>query len=49
MRFVDETGFDLHLASTSEAINKGDAGSYPATDIDGQTRTATPDAGADER
>jgi hypothetical protein len=51
MRFVNEDGFDLHLAPNSEAIDHGDGGSYPADDIDGQGRPAGggPDAGADER
>ena len=43
--------FDLHLAPNSEAINRGDPGSFPAGDIDGQARpdAGGPDAGADER
>ena len=44
------TGSNLHLVSTAVAINKGDAGAYPVTDIDGEARSAggAPDAGADE-
>jgi hypothetical protein len=51
MRFVDENGFDLHLAAGSEAIGRGNPAGFPATDIDGQSRPlgGTPDAGADER
>jgi chitodextrinase len=43
-------GFDLHLGLGSAAINAGDAGSFPATDIDGEARPrgSGPDAGADE-
>jgi hypothetical protein len=40
---------NLHLLAGATAINNGDPSSYPATDIDGNTRTGTPDAGADER
>jgi len=42
--------FDLHLAPGSPALNRGDPGSYPAGDIDGQSRPlgSGPDAGADE-
>jgi hypothetical protein len=51
LRFVDENGFDLHLAADSEAIGRGNPGSFPGTDIDGESRPmgGTPDAGADER
>jgi chitodextrinase len=47
--FVDANS-NLHLAAASAAINAGDPTSYPARDIDGQTRPAgaAPDAGADE-
>ena len=49
--FVNASGFDLHLAPGSAAINAGDPNNYPNTDIDGQSRPlgGTPDAGADER
>jgi hypothetical protein len=42
--------FDLHLAPGSPALNRGDPGTYPARDIDGQSRPlgSGPDAGADE-
>jgi hypothetical protein len=42
--------FDLHLAPGSPALNRGDPGTYPAPDIDGQSRPlgSGPDAGADE-
>jgi len=50
--FLNSTpgSFDLHLAATSPAINRGDPANYPATDIDGQARPmgVAPDAGADE-
>lgn len=50
MRFVDEEGFDLHLAPDSQAIDRGDPATRPATDIDRQRRPRDkPDAGADER
>jgi hypothetical protein len=51
MRFVNENAFDLHLAADSEAIGRGNAASFPGTDIDGESRPmgGTPDAGADER
>jgi hypothetical protein len=50
MRFVDENGFDLHLAPNSEAIDNGDPASHPSHDIDGQARPKgpAPDAGAHE-
>ncbi|MFB0538290.1 MAG: choice-of-anchor Q domain-containing protein [Anaerolineae bacterium] len=45
--FVDPNTGDYHIGVTSDAINKGvDAG--VATDIDGQSRDAIPDLGADE-
>jgi hypothetical protein len=40
---------NLHLLAGAAAINAGDPSSFPATDIDGNTRSGTPDAGADER
>ncbi len=40
---------NYHLASTDTvARGAGSSTSYPATDIDGQTRTSPPDAGADQ-
>jgi hypothetical protein len=44
------TRCDLHLAPGSPALNRGDPGTYPARDIDGQSRPlgSGPDAGADE-
>jgi hypothetical protein len=48
--FVNSSGGNLHLVSTAtQAINKGVslAGAVP-TDIDGDSRDAQPDAGADE-
>jgi len=49
--FANEGAVDLHLTSTSPAINAGDPGTFPSADIDGQARPlgGTPDAGADER
>jgi hypothetical protein len=49
--FVSPAALDLHLLATSPAIDAGDPGSFPATDIDGNSRPrgAAPDAGADER
>ena len=45
--FVNPSGNDYHLAEGSAAIDAGvDAG--VATDIDGQSRDASPDIGADE-
>jgi len=42
---------DLHLLAGSPAIDAGDPSSYPARDLDGQSRPmgGMPDAGADER
>ena len=42
---------DLHLFSGAAAVNAGNPSSYPATDIDGDSRPAggRADAGADER
>jgi hypothetical protein len=49
-RFVNESGFDFHLAPGSPAIDRGNPKSYPRVDIDGQRRPSgrRPDAGADE-
>jgi hypothetical protein len=48
--FRNPGALDLHLVSGAAAIGRGDPGSYPATDMDGESRPAggTPDAGADE-
>jgi len=50
LNFVDSAS-DLHLTAGANAIDKGNPSSYPATDIDGQTRFmgSAPDAGVDER
>jgi hypothetical protein len=47
--FVDRNA-NLHLISGAAAVDHGDPGSFPPTDIDGVTRPlgAAPDAGADE-
>jgi hypothetical protein len=49
--FANAAALDYHLAAGSPAIDAGDPASFPATDIDGQTRFSgmAPDAGADER
>jgi hypothetical protein len=53
-QYVNDAGFvsatDLHLKSSSPAVNAGDPASYPATDKDGNARPAggAPDAGAYE-
>jgi hypothetical protein len=49
--FVDEAGFDLHLATGSAALCRGYWFNRPAVDIDGQKRPAKlrPDAGADQQ
>jgi chitodextrinase len=49
--FVNPGGGDLHLTSTSPAIDSGSPTNFSATDIDGQARPmgARADAGADER
>jgi hypothetical protein len=48
--FVNLDATDLHLTSSSPAINAGNPSDYPATDIDGEHRPrgSAPDAGADE-
>jgi hypothetical protein len=47
---VNRSAGDYHLATGSEAINRGDMANDPAADIDGDTRYrgTAPDAGADE-
>ena len=49
--FVNQAGFDFHLAPGSPAIDRGDPGDFPFGDIDGQARPlgGRADAGADER
>jgi hypothetical protein len=50
MGYVDEAGFDFHLAAGAAAVDHGDPLDHPATDIDGDPRVdGLPDAGADER
>jgi hypothetical protein len=48
--YKDRANLDLHLLPGSTAFDRGDPSSFPATDIDGQSRPmgAGPDAGADE-
>jgi len=48
--FRDPRNFDLHLRSTSPAVNRGDPRNYPQRDIDWQRRPrgSRSDAGADE-
>ena len=47
--FIDPNG-NLHLRRLAAAVNRGDPGSYPKRDIDGEKRPkgGRPDAGADE-
>ncbi|MGE0404355.1 MAG: hypothetical protein AB7T06_47035 [Kofleriaceae bacterium] len=48
-QFVDAAAGDLHLAaSAADAIDQGAAHADVTNDIDGDTRGATPDLGADE-
>ncbi len=49
-KFVNERGFDFHLAPGSPAINRGHPTNFPRVDIDGQRRPfgGRADAGADE-
>jgi hypothetical protein len=49
--YVNPSGGDLHLTSTSPAIDSGSPTNFSATDIDGQARPmgARADAGADEK
>jgi chitodextrinase len=48
--YADANNGDLHLLSTSPAIDRGDTADYLPKDIDGQSRPmgSAPDAGADE-
>ncbi|HEY0968373.1 MAG TPA: LamG-like jellyroll fold domain-containing protein [Opitutaceae bacterium] len=46
--FVNYAGYDLHLISTSPAIDAGTSSGAPALDADGVTRTSSPDIGAYE-
>jgi hypothetical protein len=48
--FVDRGALDLRLSSNSPAIDRGNPGEFPGTDIDGNPRPfgGAPDAGADE-
>jgi hypothetical protein len=49
--FANEGAVDLHLTSSSPAIDAGDPSTFPGADIDGQARPlgGRADAGADER
>ena len=49
--FVSPSTGDLHLLSTSPAVDFGDTTNYPSVDYDGQARPMgpAPDAGADEK
>ena len=47
--FVNPGALDLHLTGSSPALGKGAATEAAVTDIDGEPRGASPDAGADER
>jgi chitodextrinase len=48
--FANPAAYDFHLVPGAAAIDSGNPGSYPATDIDGDSRPGgtAPDAGADE-
>jgi len=46
--FVDYANFDVHLKSTSSAIDAGSSVDAPALDFEGDARDANPDIGADE-
>ncbi len=46
--FVDAASGNLHLAAGSSAVDAGVATGLTTQDIDGATRDATPDVGADE-
>jgi len=46
--FVDYANFDLHLKSTSTAIDAGSSTLAPAYDFEGDARDSSPDIGADE-
>jgi hypothetical protein len=48
VEFRDPAGFDLGITPGSAADGRGDPTAFPRTDIDGQVRSAPPDAGADE-
>jgi hypothetical protein len=47
--FVNPGALDLHLTASSVALGRGAATEAAVTDIDGEPRGASPDAGADER
>ena len=47
--FVNPGALDLHLTASSPALGRGAATEAAVTDIDGEPRGASPDAGADER
>lgn len=49
--YVNNAGFNLHLAPSSAALNHGDPSNFPSTDIDGDPRPlgGGVDAGSDER
>lgn len=46
--FVDWNNFDLHLLSTSTAVDAGSSVNAPALDYEGDARDSNPDIGADE-
>jgi hypothetical protein len=47
--FVNRAAYDYHLTAASDARGKADPTRFPATDIDGNSRSGmTPDAGADQ-
>lgn len=46
--FVDYSGFDFHLKSSSSAVNAGSTSQAPSTDLDRNARTSPYDVGAYE-
>lgn len=46
--FVDYANFDVHLKSSSSAIDAGSSVEAPSLDFEGDTRDSNPDIGADE-
>ena len=47
--WINPAAHDFHLTASSPAIDAADPNDHPATDRDGKSRGAAPDAGAYER